>query len=107
MFGIADVLYLNVRERSSELATLQATGWSRVDVTRLLVIEGGLLGLAGSLIGALAGVASITNFTSEPLGNAVGLSAVALAAGVVLGAVAALLPAQALPRRLAAALAEE
>jgi len=107
VFGIADVLYLNVRERAAELATLQAAGWSRVDVTRLVVLEGGLLGLAGSLIGAAGGVVLISNFTSEPLGNAIDLSVVALAAGVVLGAVAALLPAQTLPRRLAAALAED
>ena len=107
VFGIADVLYLNVRERAAELATLQATGWSRGDVTRMVVVEGSLLGLLGSVIGAAAGVVLISNFTSEPLGNAVGLSAVALAAGVALGAVAAVLPAQALPRRLATALAEE
>jgi ABC-type antimicrobial peptide transport system permease subunit len=107
VFGIADVLYLNIRERASELATLQAGGWSRTDVTRMIVAEGGLLGLVGSLIGAVAGVVLISNFTSEPLGNAVGLSAIALGAGVILGAAAALLPAQTLPRRLAAALAEE
>jgi putative ABC transport system permease protein len=107
VFGIADVLYLNVRERAVELATLQAGGWSRVDVTRIVVIEGALLGLAGSLVGAAAAVTLISDFTSEPFGNALGLSAVAPAAGTALGAVAALLPAQTLPRRLATALAEE
>jgi ABC-type lipoprotein release transport system permease subunit len=107
VFGVADVLYLNVRERASELATLQATGWSRGDVARLITIEGALLGLLGSVAGAGAGIALISNFTSEPAGNAASLSLIALVTGFGLGIVAALLPAQTLPRRLASALAEE
>ena len=107
VFGIADVLYLNIRERASELATLLATGWSRGDVTVLITMEGIGLGLVGSLLGAIAGVALISNFTSEPVGTGVVLSTVAVVAGTGLGALAAVLAVRTLPRRLSSALAEE
>ncbi len=44
VFGITDVLYLNIRERANELATLTATGWSRSDVARLITLEGSRAG---------------------------------------------------------------
>jgi ABC-type lipoprotein release transport system permease subunit len=106
-FGVADVLYLNVRERAGELATLQATGWSRRQVGRMITAEGVLLGVAGSVLGAVAGAVLIVNFTSETAHRALPLALLAVAVGVLLGAISALLPAQALPRRLSAALAEE
>jgi hypothetical protein len=106
-FGVSDVLYLNVRERAGELATLQATGWSRRQVGRVITAEGAMLGVAGSLLGAVGGTVLIVNFTSETVHRALPLALVAVAVGVVLGAIAALLPVQALPRRLSAALAEE
>ncbi len=106
-FGVSDVLYLNVRERAAELATLQATGWSRRQVGRMITAEGAMLGVAGAVLGAVAGTALIVNFTSETVHRALPLAFVAVAVGVLLGAMAALLPVQALPRRLSAALAEE
>jgi putative ABC transport system permease protein len=107
VFGVADVLYLNVRERSSELATLQATGWSRRQVARLITCEGAVLGVVGSLLGAVVGIELVSTFTSETVSSAIPLAVAALAAGTALGAFAAVLPAQALPRRLATALAED
>lgn len=107
VFGVADVLYLNVRERSSELATLQATGWSRRQVSRLITFEGAILGVLGSLLGVISGVELITNFTSETFHRALPLAVAALAVGTLLGALAAVLPVQTLPRQLSTALAEE
>jgi ABC-type antimicrobial peptide transport system permease subunit len=107
VFGVTDVLYLNVRERSTELATLQATGWSRRQVGRVITAEGTLLGICGSLLGAAAGVAAISTFTSETVHGALPIAALALAVGTVLGAIAAALPIRTLPRRLSTALAEE
>jgi putative ABC transport system permease protein len=107
VFGVTDVLYLNVRERSSELATLQATGWSRRQVGRLITFEGAILGVLGSLLGVVVGVALISNFTNETVRAALPLAAIALAVGAALGVLSAVLPVQTLPRRLASALAEE
>jgi putative ABC transport system permease protein len=107
VLGITDVLYLNIRERANELATLTATGWSRSDVARLITLEGSGLGLIGSLLGAVVGVLAMNAFTNEPVRTALVLSAVTVAAGTLLGALAAVLAVQSLPRRLSRALAEE
>jgi putative ABC transport system permease protein len=107
VFGVTDVLYLNVRERGTELATLQATGWSRRQIGRLITFEGTILGFSGSLLGAAVGIASISTFTSETVHDALPIAALAVAIGTALGALAALLPIQTLPRRLATSLAEE
>jgi ABC-type antimicrobial peptide transport system permease subunit len=106
-FGLADVLYLNIRERAAELAALQATGWSRRSVARLVAAEGVAMGLAGALVGAVLGVVLITDFTSESVARAVPLASIALGVGVALGAVATVLPMSLLPRRLAESLAED
>jgi hypothetical protein len=107
LFGVADVLYLGIRERASELATLRATGWSRREIDGLIVVEGALLGFVGTLLGAVGSVVLDALFTSAPRGAALVLAAVSVVAGTVLGAVVAIAPTRALPRRLAAALAEE
>jgi ABC-type antimicrobial peptide transport system permease subunit len=107
VFGITDVLYLNIRERAKELATLAATGWSRTDVARLITLEGSGLGLIGSLVGTVVGVLAMNSFTNEPLRTALVLSAGAVVTGTALGALAALLAVQSLPRGLSRALAEE
>ncbi|WP_158607556.1 ABC transporter permease [Flexivirga caeni] len=50
--GVANVLFLEIRERGTELATLQAIGWRESDLTALLLTEGVLIGVAGSVVGA-------------------------------------------------------
>lgn len=106
--SVVDVLYLNIRERSAELATLRATGWRDGPLTRLIAYEGFGLGLAGSLVGAGLGVAAAAVFagtlTVSLLLTALGCGTI----GVALATVAALVPATLL-RRLPTAqlLAEE
>jgi ABC-type antimicrobial peptide transport system permease subunit len=55
--GIADVTYLNLRERSGELAALAASGWGRAQLGRLLATESVITALIGSVAGAAAGLA--------------------------------------------------
>lgn len=106
--AIADVLYLNVRERSAELATLQATGWTDTALTRLIVTEGTLIGLAGALTGATVGLIGALAFTDQ-----LPLTLIATTIAVVTIATALAAAASALPtlllRRLPTArlLAEE
>jgi hypothetical protein len=108
VFAVADVVFLNIRERAAELATMRAFGWRESTLSRLVITEAAIIGIAGSLAGAALGLAATARFTGQ-LPTALDVVAgVAVAAGAVLTAASALLPVQAL-RRLPAAhlLAEE
>jgi len=51
-FGIAAVLVVSVIQRSRDIGILRAMGTSRGQVMRLFLIQGGVLGFFGSLIGS-------------------------------------------------------
>jgi ABC-type lipoprotein release transport system permease subunit len=106
--SVADVLYLNLRDRSAEIATLRATGWRERQLTRLVVFEGIGLGLLGGVGGALLGLGAAWAFTGT-LTTTMPLVAAAAAAGGTLLTVLASLPPAAALRRLPTAtlLAEE
>jgi putative ABC transport system permease protein len=55
VLSISNMLIMNVLERTGEVGTLLAVGFRRRKILRLFAIEGGLLGLAGGLIGVVAG----------------------------------------------------
>jgi lipoprotein-releasing system permease protein len=50
--GIASVLVVSVVQRSREIGILRAMGATREQVMRVFLIQGGIVGLAGSLIGS-------------------------------------------------------
>ncbi|MEU5942733.1 FtsX-like permease family protein [Micromonospora sp. NPDC047548] len=106
--AVADVLYLNIRDRAAELATLRAVGWTDGALGRLIGYEGLLLGTLGALAGAALGLGGAAWLIGD-LPPALVLVAAAVAlTGVLVTSVAALVPA-ALLRRLPTArlLAEE
>ena len=51
-FGIASVLVVSVVQRSREIGILRAMGIKRAQVLRIFLLQGGLLGLGGALLGA-------------------------------------------------------
>ena len=53
--GIASVLVVSVVQKSAEIGILRAMGTSREQVLRLFLIQGGFMGLAGSLLGSALG----------------------------------------------------
>ncbi len=57
--GIASVLVVSVVQRSREIGILRAMGARRGQILRVFLIQGGVLGLLGSLIGSAAGVAAL------------------------------------------------
>jgi lipoprotein-releasing system permease protein len=54
-FGIASVLVVSVVQRSREIGILRAMGARRGQVLRIFLIQGGVLGLLGSLVGSALG----------------------------------------------------
>lgn len=89
--SVADVLIMNLRERSGELATLQAVGWSDRSLRRLVIAEGLTIGVIGALLGAALGLAGVWALGANPAA-VMGVTAVAFAAGVAVCA-AAVMPA--------------
>lgn len=55
--GIMNVMWITIRERTREIGTLRAIGMQRGGVLRMFLVEGFLLGLVGTVVGAAIGVA--------------------------------------------------
>jgi lipoprotein-releasing system permease protein len=102
--GIASVLVVSVVQKSREIGILRAVGTSRARVQRIFLIQGGLVGLAGSALGSALG-AGLALFFASLARNADGspifpidltpalfLSAAGIA--IVTGLLAALVPAR-------------
>jgi putative ABC transport system permease protein len=108
VLAVADIIFLGIRERAPELATIRAFGWREATLARLVITEAAIIGLAGSLTGAAVGVAAAAEFAGQVPGILYLIAATAVVGGVLITTTAALLPARAL-RSLPAArlLAEE
>jgi putative ABC transport system permease protein len=108
VLAVADVIFLNIRERAAELATIRAFGWTEAALSRLVISEAAIIGATGSLAGAALGLAAAADFAGQLPPRLLLIAAAATLAGIAVTATAALLPAQAL-RRLPVAyhLAEE
>jgi putative ABC transport system permease protein len=90
--SVADVLFLNVRERAPELVTLRAVGWSEAHLRQLVLLEGIAVGALGCVAGALlgAGVASLVR--GVPLWTIAAAAAASAAVGVAVAGLASLVP---------------
>jgi putative ABC transport system permease protein len=108
VLAVADVVFLNIRERAAELATMRSFGWRDTALARLVITEGTIIGVVGSLAGAGLGLAAAAWFTGQLPARLLAIAVTAMAAGIIITAAATLLPA-ALLRRLPLAhlLAEE
>lgn len=62
--GIASVLSVSVVQRTREIGILRAMGTTRQQMLRVFLVQGGLFGLAGSLIGGLAGYGLVAAFNT-------------------------------------------
>jgi ABC-type antimicrobial peptide transport system permease subunit len=91
--AVADVLYLNVRDRAAELAALQATGWSDAALGRLIMYEGLGIGTIGAIVGAGAGLGAAAMFVGQPPIGLLWTVAITVGVGPLLAAAAAVIPA--------------
>jgi lipoprotein-releasing system permease protein len=62
--GIASVLVVSVVQKSKEIGILRAMGTSRGQVLRLFLLQGGVMGLAGSSLGSVLAYVFILLFRS-------------------------------------------
>jgi hypothetical protein len=91
--AVVDVLFIGVRERAAELATLSATGWDDRALGRLVALEGAWIGALGAAAGAAAGLLGAALFAHALPAELLVTTLAAAAAGTGLAAGAALLPA--------------
>lgn len=54
--GIANTMYTSVLERMKEIGIMKAVGGKNSDILKIFVIESGLLGLVGGIVGAIMGL---------------------------------------------------
>jgi ABC-type antimicrobial peptide transport system permease subunit len=107
-FAVADVLYLNIRERGTELATLRALGWREATLAQMIIFEGAGIGLAGSVLGAGAALAGAVIFTHSLPAQVLTATVACALAGTLIATLAAAVPASVLGRLVnPQALAEE
>lgn len=102
--GIASVLVVSVIQKSREIGILRAMGTSREQVLRLFLIQGGTVGLAGSLLGSALAFAFLLVWRAlavEPDGTPMfiiemppSLFALAAGASILVGVLAAVSPAR-------------
>jgi hypothetical protein len=62
--GIASVLAVSVTQRTREIGILRAIGMRRGQMLRVFLVQGAVLGLAGSLLGAIAGLGLVGAFNT-------------------------------------------
>ena len=63
-FGIASVLAISVTQRTREIGILRAMGMRRNQMLQVFLIQGAILGMAGSAFGAAAGYALVWSFNT-------------------------------------------
>jgi putative ABC transport system permease protein len=92
VFAIADVLYLNLRERAAEFASLRAVGWADSHLARVVLFEAVGLGLLGTISGAIVGVLIGALVLSVPVASLAVAAAIAIADGLACVLLASLVP---------------
>jgi putative ABC transport system permease protein len=90
--SVADVIYLNLRERQAELVTLRTLGWSNRHVRTTVLLESLGLGLLGSLGGAVLALLVGGLVLGIPIASLVLAALAAAGGGIAAALVASLVP---------------
>lgn len=105
--SVSDVVFVSLRERAAEFATLRTSGWSPAQVKRLVFLEGFATGLLGSLTGALLGIGTSSLIRGVPLNKVWAAAAIAGATGTLVSVIASLPPVAASERMMPTVLLAE
>lgn len=89
---VADVTYLNLRDRSGEFLTLQTTGWTRGPLLRLAWVEAASLAVLAALTGSALGLGVLTVLSGRPPGGQVVMSLLVAGAAAALAGLVVLPP---------------
>ena len=73
VLGVMNTMFMNVSERKKEIGILKATGWSNLEVIAEIFFEALLMGVLGTIIGIVIGVAA-TQFALQLFGLKLKLS---------------------------------
>ena len=94
--GIANVMLVSVTERTREIGIMKAVGATNRDVMGVFLIEAGLLGTLGSVLGVPLGLIvgfGATRYAEVDFALALDWMALAVVVGILVGVVAGLYPA--------------
>ncbi len=91
--SVADVLYINLKQRQVEVGTLRTLGWSDKDLARLIASEGLGIGILGSTLGVVLGAIGMASVRGIPLDSLFVAAALSGLLGVTVALVASLVPA--------------
>ncbi len=94
--GIANTMFMSVMERTREIGTLKAIGATDRAIMELFIIESGLLGIVGGLLGCLIGlgVSFVMNQFGVPSKVDLSLVSYAMLFSFAVGMVSGLFPAR-------------
>jgi ABC-type antimicrobial peptide transport system permease subunit len=90
--SVADVLFLNLKERQAEFVTLETVGWEDRYLRRLVISEALAIGALGSLAGAVIGIAISSFIRGIPVTSIALAAVLAGGAGIAVAALASLVP---------------
>jgi putative ABC transport system permease protein len=94
--GIANIMLVSVTERTREIGVMKAVGARNRDVMGLFLVEAGLLGAVGAVLGVPLGLLvgyGATRYAEVSFSLAPGWMALAVVVGVLVGVAAGLYPA--------------
>jgi putative ABC transport system permease protein len=89
--SLADVVYLNLRERAAEFVTLRTVGWSDRYLVQVVATEAAILGLLGTVPGSLTAML-IGLQLGVPLVPLLVASTISIFGGLLVSLIAALVP---------------
>lgn len=99
--GIMNTMYMSINERTQEIGAMKAIGASKKQIRTLFLLESGLIGLIGGIIGVAIGIGmseiavyAVSEFSDVVItrGYSLGLIAGALAFSTALGIMSGYLP---------------
>ncbi len=90
--SVADILFLNLKERQAEVATIKTVGWDSRYLRWLIMEEGLAIGVAGSLAGVAVGVTLASFIRGIPLSSVALAASVAAVSGTAVAVLASLAP---------------